>query len=453
MKRRTVVTLTLILLTVLLDLRLSQVLALRVGPGFDDVSIDWTQYHDYGNLTRILLQMNRTYSNVASVFSIGKSYLGREIWTVRLTDESSRAPKTEMLIVGHHHAREVISAETPLYLINYLAKSFAYNQTITQLLRQRIIYVVISLNVDSLDTIKQNPWQRKNLHPFDDDEDGRMDEDIIKDIDGDGTIGEWTKVQQTGKNEWVLLEHGIEGVNVDADGPAPYVCTDLPGGVDLNRNYGFLWEDLSVQSGSSSPASDVYRGPSPFSEPETRAIKAFVEKHAFRTAISFHSGTSVIIYPWSHSKDPTADDLTFRNLANRLSRITGFGHMQSSEMYSMSGDWKDWMYGTFGTIAFTIELYGNENAFARRTISYDNRSRIWTTWTTGIFEAFNPPVNRIEKITQIGTEASIALAQFPHLLILLAKPAILVSALAAIPAVLLIIFLIARPRKYNVRSL
>ena len=99
MKRKTVATLTLILLTVLLDLRLSQVFPLRVGPGFDDVSIDWTQYHDYGNLTRILLQMNRTYSNVASVFSIGKSYLGREIWAVRLTDESSRALKTESLIL------------------------------------------------------------------------------------------------------------------------------------------------------------------------------------------------------------------------------------------------------------------------------------------------------------------------------------------------------------------
>jgi hypothetical protein len=43
-------------------------------------------------------------------------------------------------------------------------------------------------------------------------------------------------------------------------------------GVDLNRNYGYNW-GYDDEGSSGYEGSDNYRGPSPFSEPETKAIQ------------------------------------------------------------------------------------------------------------------------------------------------------------------------------------
>lgn len=417
----------------------------------DRVPIDWSRYHDYEDLTRILLMINDTYSQVARVFSIGRSYLGREIWVVRLTDDKSSLRKSEILVVGYHHARELISAEAPLYLVDYVVRHSSSNHSISELLRRRIIYVVVALNVDGLEAVKENPWQRKNLRPTDDDLDGLVDEDLVRDMDGDGRIGEWTELRLKADGEWAIVARGLEGVDLDGDGPAPYICTDVPGGVDLNRNYDYQWNDMSVQSGSANPSSDVYRGPEAFSEPETRALRDFTLQHTFKAAISFHSGTSVILYPWSHKKATTSDDLTFRVLANRLSQVTGSPYQRSSEMYTLSGDWKDWTYSTFGTYAFTIELYGNSQAYKSRTLSFDEKAGILTMWTTGVFEAYNPPLEAIEKISSSGAEAAIALALFPDFLIQLTKPAVLIC-IATIAVSIVVVAFIARRRSHILKG-
>ena len=56
-------------------------------------------------------------------------------------------------------------------------------------------------------------------------------------------------------------------------------CDGVHQGVDLNRNY-----DVSVLPADSdhkdlNPCGHTYRGPEPFSEPETRAMRDFVLKH------------------------------------------------------------------------------------------------------------------------------------------------------------------------------
>lgn len=55
-------------------------------------------------------------------------------------------------------------------------------------------------------------------------------------------------------------------------------------GVNLNRNFGYLWEN-----GNSSPASTQYRGPAPFSEPETQIIRDKFLQITPYAAVSCHS--------------------------------------------------------------------------------------------------------------------------------------------------------------------
>jgi hypothetical protein len=348
---------------------------------------DWNHYHNYTEIVNTLLYLNSTYLGIVDVFSIGKSWMDRDIYCIKLTNESSTYPKPKVFFVGYHHAREPISAELPLYFAIQAATSFGTNATITHMLNYCEIYIVPALNVDSLYVIKQNEWQRKNVHPFDEDGDGLLDEDPPEDQDGDGYIEDlyyWN-----GYNYYFIRWEGIDN---DGDG---LFNEDWIGGVDLNRNYGYQW-NATCDTGSPYPEAEDYRGPAPFSEPETQAIRNLALNNDFTYAISFHSGAQVILYPWAYTNTPTPDDTLFSELAGNLSSLVNAPYGQSgSTLYTSSGSWDDWMYGNRSTFALTCEIY--ENASAWR---YEPGPEPYTWWEGGIFQAFNPNPRQIESVIQ-----------------------------------------------------
>jgi carboxypeptidase T len=132
--------------------------------------------------------------------------------------------------------------------------------------------------------------------------------------------------------------------------------------VDLNRNYGYNW-GYDDRGSSPEPASEVYRGTEPFSEPETRAVRDFFIQRDFQALISYHSFSQVILYPWGFTAAPTDKDGLFESLASSMAkliqavngRIYGFGRAGDS-FYLTNGDTTDWAFGVAGIPAFTIEL-------------------------------------------------------------------------------------------------
>jgi hypothetical protein len=73
-------------------------------------------------------------------------------------------------------------------------------------------------------------------------------------------------------------------------------------GVDLNRNYGFKW---GTGGSSTDACSDIYMGPKAFSEPETVAVKNFVETHPnLKVLLTLHSYSELVLYPWGYTNDP-----------------------------------------------------------------------------------------------------------------------------------------------------
>jgi hypothetical protein len=347
---------------------------------------DWVHYHNYTEIVNTLLYLNETYPNIADVFSAGKSWQNQDIYCLRLTNESNTHPKPKLLFVGYHHARELISAELPLYFAVQAATKFGVNETITHMLNYSEIYIIPALNIDAFEAVSQNEWQRKNVHPFDEDNDGLLDEDPPDDEDGDGYIEDlfyWD-----GTNYYFIR---WEGVDDDNDG---LLNEDWVGGVDLNRNYGYQW-DAQCQSGSPYPWAEDYRGPEPFSEPETQAIRDLALSNNFKYAISFHSGTESIGYPWGYTTEPTPDDTTFKEIAANLSALTGAPWGQNSGLYTASGMWDDWMYQNRSTFAFTCEIYTNETAW-----QYEPGPEPNTWWEKGVFQYFNPDPNQIETVIQ-----------------------------------------------------
>ena len=329
----------------------------------------WTRYHNYSEIVETLLYLNSTYPNIVDLFSIGKSWENRDIYCIRLTNESLTDLKPKVFFVGYHHAREPISAELQLYFVVHAATGYGVNAAITRMLDFSEIYVIVALNVDGFDAVEVNEWQRKNVHPYDDDGDGLLDEDPPDDDDGDGFIE--------------IKPGGIEGIDDDGD---DLLNEDWVGGVDLNRNYGYQWGATGA-SGSPYPRDEDYRGPTPFSEPETQVIRDLALQHTFKYAISFHSGMEGIGYPWCYTATPTPDGELFREVAGNLSDLVNAPFTQGGVLQRNSGTWADWMYGNRSTFALTCEIFTNESAW-----------QFEGEWRKGVFQFYNPEPAQIETV-------------------------------------------------------
>lgn len=102
----------------------------------------------------------------------------------------------------------------------------------------------------------------------------------------------------------------------------PASGTGSSSGVDLNRNFDFLWDFTkkfasSVQSSvaSTDPSSETYHGTSIFSEPETKGLKWVLDTYTkVRWFVDLHSYAGDVLYSWSsddnQSKYPS---MNFRN--------------------------------------------------------------------------------------------------------------------------------------------
>jgi hypothetical protein len=116
-------------------------------------------------------------------------------------------------------------------------------------------------------------------------------------------------------------------------------------GVDLNRNFGYAWGYDNVGS-SGKHGAETYRGPAPFSEPETQALRDFCIAKEFVTAENFHTYGELCLYPWSYSYQAVPDSSDFIRLSDARMRGVGYRCGQSTRiLYAANGVATDWMYG------------------------------------------------------------------------------------------------------------
>ena len=263
-------------------------------------------YHNYKETTDLLKAMAAKNPDIASVFSIGKTIEGRDIWCLRINSSAkgaARSTKPGALYIGNHHAREHLSNEVPLLLGAWLL-DHRNDAAIKNYIATLDIYIIPMLNGDGAEyDIKTGSYQshRKNTR-----------------VNSDKTIG-----------------------------------------VDLNRNYDSWWCE---QGASHSPWADTYCGPKAFSEPESVAVKNFIEARPnLKTHISYHSYASTILYPWGGNEAdvPNVNDKNaFIKIATEMGKLNGYHPEKSSDMYVATGDSCDWAYQAGGIFAFTIELEG-----------------------------------------------------------------------------------------------
>jgi carboxypeptidase T len=314
-----------LLLVLLIGLLIPFSSAITISP-YRSASLEVYHYHTYQEMTDELHTLQTNHPNIVSLTSIGKTYEGRDIWMVKLSDNvTSEENEPGVLFMGAHHGNEKPGYEVCLFFINYMVEH--YDNISTPDVRNAFdttqIYLIPMVNPDGVEANT-----RKNCAP----------------------------------------NHG----------PFGYSKTVTSIGVNLNRNYEDPWYLAYIFPFAYAlpiilpDSSFNYRGPFPFSENETQAVKTFAETHNISISISYHSYGQFIIYPWMHTSKQTPDEPLFRSIGENISLINDYTlYIKTDHLIprfgGTLGSSENWLYRARGILAYTIEVC-NERAPSNPTV-------------------------------------------------------------------------------------
>lgn len=261
---------------------------------------------------QLLTTYEANYPAIVKRYNIGTTHESRSIWAVKISDNvASDEDEPELMFNAEHHAREVMTPEITMDIIDYLTTNYGSDPQVTGWVDELEIWVVPMVNPDG------------NAYCW-------------------STYSMWRKNRRNNGGSY---------------------------GVDVNRNYPFLWGSCGGSSGT--PSSDTYRGPSAGSEPETQAIMALALDRRFVFSISYHSYSELVIYPYGCDGAYTANHEIYStvgtNLASLIQRDSGtMGYSPGTAwqlLYSVDGDDLAWLHGVTGDMGFVIEVNSATQGF------------------------------------------------------------------------------------------
>ena len=283
-------------------------------------------YRNYDELLEDLQEIESQYPDICKLYDIGntrgKEYsmagnsyyndYNHEIWAMKVSDNvEEEEDEPSVFYMAEHHAREPISLEVNMYVLNHIISNYGSDPTITDEVNNKQIWFMplVNPNGHKIVTDEVDLWWRKN----------------IRDNNENGSIN-------------------FGGGD----------------GVDPNRNYAWNW---GGEGSSGDTYSETYRGPSAFSEPEIQAMRDMLGSHHFVTGITYHSYSELVLFPFGYANNIQAPDHdALEELANEMAfTIPGqsggyYDPMPSYELYPASGTTDDYAYGEYGVFSFTIEL-------------------------------------------------------------------------------------------------
>ncbi|MEU6522615.1 M14 family metallopeptidase [Streptomyces sp. NPDC046924] len=280
---------------------------------FDFPSAD-SRYHNYAEMNAEIDQRLAAYPNIMSKRVIGRSYQGRDIVAIKISDNvTADENEPEVLFTHHQHAREHLTVEMALYLLRELGAGYGSDSRITDMVDSREIWIIPDLNPDG------------------------GEYDIAT-----GSYRSWRKNRQPNSG-------------------SSYV------GTDLNRNWNYRWGCCGGSSGSAS--SDTYRGAAPESAPEVKVVADFVRSRVvggvqqIKAGIDFHTYSELVLWPFGYTYSDTTTGMTaddhaaFRTVGQKMAASNGYTPQQSSDLYITDGSIDDYLWGTHKIFGYTFEMY------------------------------------------------------------------------------------------------
>lgn len=275
-------------------------------------------YDKYNTLEDIhseMIRLKKTNPEMISLIDIGESHENRTLLVIKISGRRSvTGKKISMWIDAGIHAREWIAPATAMYIVHELVHGYESSPSIQKILDNMDFYILPVMNPDGYEysRLKNRMW-RKNRRPA------------------------------------TCKRHHFHTV----------CCA----GVDLNRNFDWFW---SSSGSSTDPCHETYHGPSAFSEPETLAVRDYLEANKPEAFITLHSYSQMWLIPYGHRKRSYPQDYhtALRPLAEKATKalydLYGTKYQVGTGadlMYEASGGSHDWAKGSLKVnYAYLIEL-------------------------------------------------------------------------------------------------
>jgi murein tripeptide amidase MpaA len=356
----------------------------------------------YDELSTSLHALAGEHPQLVAVEEYGRSYEGRPLLLVTVTDTTTGAHDTKPAhwVDANIHAVEVTGGAAALHLLHHLVTAAERNDVVAlEALRTRTFYVVPRVNPDGVEAaLADSPtFRRSSMRPWPYDDRHRWPGLLAHDIDGDGRVlsmriaddnGAWIEHVEdprvmvpvppdgsvpAGVQRYRLL---TEGTISDYDGftvPTP----SPPEALDMNRNFPAGWGTEVRGSGDH-----------PLSEPEIDAlVRAIVARPNICGYNAYHTHGGVLLRPSStvsDSKLPPGDVWTWKELGARGTALTEYKVHSVYEDFTwdkddtMSGAADDWAYEHLGVFSWTTEFWDVIHAATGTRSSTD----IWYTGPT-----------------------------------------------------------------------
>ncbi|MDJ0463956.1 M14 family metallopeptidase [Streptomyces sp. H27-C3] len=273
-----------------------------------------SRYHNYAEMNAEIDARIAAYPSIMSKRVIGKTYQGRDIVAIKVSDNvGTDEAEPEVLFTAHQHAREHLTVEMALYLLRELGEDYGTDSRISQAVNGRELWIVPDMNPDG------------------------GEYDIAS-----GSYRSWRKNRQPNSG-------------------SSYV------GTDLNRNWAYNWGCCG--GSSSSRSSETYRGAAAESAPETKVVADFVRsrvvggKQQIKAGIDFHTYSQLVLWPFGYTYNDTAPGMTaddrdaFAAVGRKMSASNGYTAEQSSDLYITDGSIDDWLWGSQKIFGYTFEMY------------------------------------------------------------------------------------------------
>ncbi|XP_028826411.1 carboxypeptidase A6 isoform X2 [Denticeps clupeoides] len=271
-----------------------------------EVQYDYDVYHSLDEIQSWMMMMNRTHTQLVEMFSVGTSYEGRPLYVLQVGGMRRRPSKPAVWMDCGVHAREWIGPAFCQWFVKEALNSYHYDPVMRRLMNQFNFFIMPVFNVDGY----HYSWTTDRF---------------------------WRKTRSRSPK---------------------FHCR----GADANRNWKVRWcED----GASPHPCDETYCGSGPESEPEVRAVAAFLRRHRKRVKayISIHAYAQMILYPYSYKATPipklSCVDSAARRAAMAIYSAYGVRYRYgpaSSTLYVSSGSSMDWAYKNGISYAFAFEL-------------------------------------------------------------------------------------------------
>lgn len=244
------------------------------------------QFLDYNGFWQAFKTLGDQYPGICQAFKVARpTHEGRQVPVLFIHAAGVNVFKPAVVLIGGLHARELVNPDTlvnfamDLLFVNWFSNyDLAYgntvftNETVRRVLLNLKIYIVPLANPDGrAHAMNSYDLWRMNRNP-----------------------------------------NGGRTCQPNPD------CPRIDGkGVDCNRNFDFLWNSGIMTSADPCGCAQIFKGTSPFSEPETQAIRWILDTFPnIKYMVDLHSYRQAVLHPWQIDENQVTDvNMNFKNPA------------------------------------------------------------------------------------------------------------------------------------------